>query len=69
MILLIGGEKGGAGKSTIATNIAVNLAHQQQEVVIIDCGLQNGYLDVINYFLICPKYFLYKKQGIYTILL
>jgi 2-phosphoglycerate kinase len=27
MILLIGGEKGGTGKSTIATNIAVKLAH------------------------------------------
>ena len=28
MILLIGGEKGGTGKSTIATNIAVKLAHR-----------------------------------------
>ena len=46
MILLIGGEKGGTGKSTIATNIAVNLAHQQQEVVIRTGVKNEGIRDI-----------------------
>lgn len=40
MILLIGGEKGGTGKSTITTNIAVQLAHQGHEPLIVDCDPQ-----------------------------
>ena len=41
MILLIGGEKGGTGKSTIATNLAVSLAHNGEEVLIMDCDPQS----------------------------
>jgi len=67
MILLIGGEKGGTGKSTIATNIAVNLAHQQQEVVIIDCdpqGTATKWLSRRNkLFPNLPKVFSIQKTG------
>jgi len=40
MILTIGGEKGGTGKSTTATNHAVYLAHAGASVVIIDADPQ-----------------------------
>lgn len=67
MILLIGGEKGGTGKSTIATNIAVNLAYQQQEVVIIDCdpqGTATKWLSRRNkLFPNLPKVFSIQKTG------
>ena len=36
MILLIAAEKGGVGKSTLATNFAVHLAHQSVDVVLLD---------------------------------
>ena len=40
MILLTGGEKGGTGKSTIAVNLAVWLAHQGVDVLLIDTDRQ-----------------------------
>ena len=40
MILLIGGEKGGTGKSTVATNLSVYLAQAQADVVIVDADPQ-----------------------------
>jgi len=40
MILLTGGEKGGTGKSTIAVNLAVWLAHQGADVLLIDTDRQ-----------------------------
>jgi chromosome partitioning protein len=36
MIVLIGAEKGGVGKSTLATNLAVHLAHHKVDVVLLD---------------------------------
>jgi chromosome partitioning protein len=36
MILLVAAEKGGVGKSTIATNLAVHLANQGVDVVLLD---------------------------------
>ncbi|CAB3789845.1 division plane positioning ATPase MipZ [Paraburkholderia fynbosensis] len=36
MILLIAAEKGGVGKSTIATNLSVHLAHRGVDVVLLD---------------------------------
>lgn len=40
MIVLIGGEKGGAGKSTIACNLAVYLACQGKDVLLLDADPQ-----------------------------
>ena len=40
MILLLGGEKGGTGKSTLATNLAVWLAKQGRDTIIIDTDRQ-----------------------------
>lgn len=41
MILLIGGEKGGTGKSTLATNLAVWLARAQKDVLLLDADRQS----------------------------
>jgi len=40
MIVLIGGEKGGAGKSTIACNLAVFLACQEKDILLLDADPQ-----------------------------
>jgi len=40
MIVLLGGEKGGTGKSTLATNLAAWLAHQGRDVLLVDTDLQ-----------------------------
>lgn len=40
MILLVGAEKGGVGKSTIATNLAVHLASEGIDVVLLDTDTQ-----------------------------
>lgn len=40
MILLIGAEKGGVGKSTIASNLAVHLAREGVDVVLLDTDTQ-----------------------------
>jgi chromosome partitioning protein len=40
VILLIGGQKGGSGKSTIAVNIAARLAQEGKDVVILDADRQ-----------------------------
>lgn len=36
MIVLVGAEKGGVGKSTLACNLAVHLAHQGIDVALVD---------------------------------
>jgi chromosome partitioning protein len=41
MILLIGGEKGGSGKTTLASNIAAWLAGQGSDVVLLDADPQS----------------------------
>ena len=40
MIILVGGEKGGTGKSTVATNLAVWLALEGRDVTILDADPQ-----------------------------
>ena len=40
MIVLFGGEKGGTGKSTLATNISLAFAHSGSETIIVDCDPQ-----------------------------
>lgn len=42
MIILFGGEKGGTGKSTMATNVAVLLARQGADVLVIDADPQGS---------------------------
>lgn len=40
MIILVGGEKGGSGKSTTATNLAVYFTLEGREVMLLDCDKQ-----------------------------
>jgi chromosome partitioning protein len=40
MIVLLGGEKGGTGKSTLATNLAALLAQQSRDVLLVDTDRQ-----------------------------
>lgn len=40
MIILIGGEKGGTGKSCIAQNISVALLELYKDLIIVDCDPQ-----------------------------
>jgi chromosome partitioning protein len=42
MILLIGSEKGGTGKTTIATNLAACRAHEGKDVLIVDTDPQGS---------------------------
>lgn len=42
MILLVGGEKGGTGKTTIATNLAAQLASSGSDVLIVDTDKQGS---------------------------
>lgn len=41
MIILIGSEKGGVGKSTLATNLSVLLQFKKKDVVIVDTDRQS----------------------------
>ena len=45
MILLVGGEKGGSGKSCLAQNIAVYLQHRQKDVLLLDADPQGTTTD------------------------
>lgn len=47
-VLLIGGEKGGVGKSTLATNIAVGLSDQGADVLIIDTDPQKTSINWVD---------------------
>lgn len=42
MIILIGGEKGGTGKTTITTNLAINLLYRNKDILIIDTDKQGS---------------------------
>lgn len=66
MILLIGGEKGGTGKSTIATNLAVVLAHAGQEVMLVNADPQptaSRWIERRNEAGILPEVFSVNKTG------
>lgn len=42
MIILIGGEKGGTGKTTIATNLATNCKLEGKDIILIDTDKQGS---------------------------
>jgi len=48
MITVIGNMKGGTGKSTIAFNLAVWLAHQNKSVRVFDLDPQQTFADVLE---------------------
>jgi len=43
MIVLIGGEKGGTGKTTLSTNLATNLILNGEDVLVIDTDPQGSF--------------------------
>ena len=45
MIILIGGEKGGTGKTTVSTNLAVAFIHNKLDFIIIDSDKQASFSD------------------------
>lgn len=47
-IILIGGEKGGVGKSTITTNIAVEISYRKAQIIIIDTDPQKTSINWID---------------------
>ena len=40
MVVLIGAEHGGCGKSSVATNLAVLLAREGRDVLLLDADIQ-----------------------------
>ena len=42
MIILVGGEKGGTGKTTIATNLAARLKDPGADVLLVDTDKQGS---------------------------
>ena len=49
MILLVGGQKGGAGKTTVATNVACYLKYLGKDVILVDSDKQNSTTSWIQY--------------------
>ena len=48
MIICVGGTKGGTGKSTVATNLAVMLTTSGQDVLLVDADEQGTSTDFTN---------------------
>jgi len=48
VIIVIGGEKGGSGKTTLATNIAVMRARRGGKVLLVDTDRQSSALDWVK---------------------
>lgn len=46
--ILVGGEKGGSGKSTIATNLAVMFTLQGYDTILVDCDKQQTSLKFVT---------------------
>lgn len=66
MIVLLGGEKGGTGKSTLATNLAVWLTKQGRDTIIVDTDRQmtaSNWVDRRNTVDGLPKVHCAEKHG------
>lgn len=66
MIVLIGGEKGGTGKSTLTINMAVCRALEKKEVLIVDAdqqGTTNLWSSLRNEKSVMPQIPCIQKQG------
>lgn len=66
MILLLGGEKGGTGKSTIAVNLSVWLANAGIDVLLIDTDMQrtaSHFIERRNQLGALPKVHCTEKHG------
>lgn len=48
MIIVVGGTKGGSGKSTVAVNLAIMLASAEHEVLLVDADDQETSIDFTN---------------------
>ena len=48
MIILIGGEKGGSGKSCLAQNIAVYLQNRNRDILLLDADPQGTTTDWVK---------------------
>ena len=48
MIILIGGEKGGSGKSCLAQNIAVYLQNKDRDILLLDADPQGTTTDWVK---------------------
>ena len=40
MIIAVASGKGGTGKTTVATSLAISLAEQGQEITFLDCDVE-----------------------------
>jgi chromosome partitioning protein len=49
MIILIGAQKGGSGKSTTAVNVCAELANQDRDVVLVDADRQSTAANWVSY--------------------
>lgn len=66
MVILFGGEKGGTGKSTLATNLAVWLAKQGRDIILVDTDLQrtaSHWVDRRNLRVELPKVHCTERHG------
>ncbi|OTG87931.1 AAA family ATPase, partial [Acinetobacter sp. ANC 3832] len=48
MIILIGGEKGGSGKSCLAQNLAVYLQQKNHDILLLDADPQGTTTDWVK---------------------
>ncbi len=48
MIILVGGEKGGSGKSCLAQNLAVYLQQQNRDILLLDADPQGTTTDWVK---------------------
>lgn len=66
MIVVIGGQKGGTGKSTLAENLAVVLAHARQKTLLVDTDVQasaSKWSDTRSQFEALPSFTTVQKTG------